>query len=981
MKPISVAFAAFGSYPGSVTVDFASLAARGLFVVTGDTGTGKSTIFDAMSFALFGKMPSKDGGDIRSHHATSSIDTFARFTFEVDGVEYTAERSPSYLRPKKTGHGATPQAASQLLTRRENDGSTTTLATKVREFDAHIGEIIGLDAEQFRRVMLLPQGEVARFLLDDSKQREELLSQLFGGAVYERVVKELKSTSDELAQQVGNVDEQLRHQLANARDHLNELYTQLGVEPPDLAEHPRNGLEDILAGIEHERTQLDTDATRAHDDASAAQRNSDDAIAAAQRFDDAARHRSTLARLEADEPEVVAAASAATTSRSARPVVAAQARLDEAIAGERSAQSDLNTRTAQIVETGTSAGIEIGDLSAIGLSRQHADLRSQLDKDRAALAAAEGAATEATLAAQALADNERAQRETSERIASISSEIEAHEQQQAQFADHALDTSAIDTEHERLTTARTTIIDRDAAVSHRTVALDAATRADAAFDAILERYVATESPRLAERLTPGEPCMVCGSLEHPAPATADGGTVVSIDEVNSARERREAARLEADEAERHLAALTTSLGDLAETTVSELDSLIAENRSAHAATIAAIAERRQLAVRLEQLNSDLVAATTTSHQAAGAEPGLIVTRDRTAAASAAARVVADAIDVDVLNVISRSCDELEQLIAGLEELYTTLTSARSRRESAEGVLHDALTTSPFESVDDATTALIDERAEQTALDRLDALKQERLFAQSALDTLTTSGIPDERPDVSTLLERAKVAHEHARSLSQQRTIVERAHAAVISALAEHDRIGESSSELRGRADAARRAHGVCSGAIGNKISLRRWVLGRELERVAQVASVHLASMTGSRYTIQRSSTSGDGRTTQGLDLEILDAHTGRPRRPNSLSGGEQFQASLALALGLADVVSHGGAGSGRRIEALFIDEGFGSLDPRALDDAIETLHQLRASGRMVGAITHVEAMKERLHPGIVVSRRPDGKGSTLVVNP
>jgi exonuclease SbcC len=114
---------------------------------------------------------------------------------------------------------------------------------------------------------------------------------------------------------------------------------------------------------------------------------------------------------------------------------------------------------------------------------------------------------------------------------------------------------------------------------------------------------------------------------------------------------------------------------------------------------------------------------------------------------------------------------------------------------------------------------------------------------------------------------------------------------------------------------------------------------------------------------------------------VLDAHTGRARSPRTLSGGEQFQASLALALGLADVVSQGGSGSGRRIEALFVDEGFGSLDPRALDDAIETLHQLHASGRMVGAITHVEAMKERLHPGIVVTRLPDGKGSTLRVNP
>lgn len=163
--------------------------------------------------------------------------------------------------------------------------------------------------------------------------------------------------------------------------------------------------------------------------------------------------------------------------------------------------------------------------------------------------------------------------------------------------------------------------------------------------------------------------------------------------------------------------------------------------------------------------------------------------------------------------------------------------------------------------------------------------------------------------------------------------------------------------------------------------LRRWVLGRELDRVTAAANVHLARLTGDHYALRRAQEATDGRRAFGLDLEVLDAQTGRPRSPRSLSGGEQFQASLALALGLADVVSHGGTASGRRFEALFVDEGFGSLDPDALDEAIEALHQLHATGRMVGAITHVEAMKQQLHVGIEVRRREDGRGSTLVVQP
>ena len=163
--------------------------------------------------------------------------------------------------------------------------------------------------------------------------------------------------------------------------------------------------------------------------------------------------------------------------------------------------------------------------------------------------------------------------------------------------------------------------------------------------------------------------------------------------------------------------------------------------------------------------------------------------------------------------------------------------------------------------------------------------------------------------------------------------------------------------------------------------LRRWVLAIELDRVTAAANVHLQRMTSSRYTLRRRQEVQDARKAFGLDLDVVDAHTGRPRATTSLSGGEQFQASLALALGLADVVSQGGGASGKRFEALFVDEGFGSLDPAALQEAIGALHQLHATGRMVGAITHVEAMKQDLHVGIQVKRLPDGKGSTVMVSP
>jgi exonuclease SbcC len=189
-------------------------------------------------------------------------------------------------------------------------------------------------------------------------------------------------------------------------------------------------------------------------------------------------------------------------------------------------------------------------------------------------------------------------------------------------------------------------------------------------------------------------------------------------------------------------------------------------------------------------------------------------------------------------------------------------------------------------------------------------------------------------------------------------------------------LAAGSAGLRAQRDTARIVFKTCNGEAGIKVKLERWGLAGELDRVTAAANVHLGRMTNLRYKLGRAA-----GVKGGLTLEVFDSHTGRSRATSSLSGGAQFQASLSLALGLADVVSHGGVGSGKQFEALFVDEGFGSLDPNALDDAIGALSLLHAAGRMVGAITHVEAMKERLHVGIEVKPLADGRGSTLVVNP
>ncbi|MBM3684828.1 MAG: SMC family ATPase, partial [Actinobacteria bacterium] len=204
MRPLRIEFAAFGPYPERVVVDFAALTHRGLFVIAGDTGTGKTTIFDAMLYALFGRTR-VDAEEVRSHHADSDVRTAVRFDFEAGGTHYVVERSPAQLRPKTRGSGTTTQAASASLVRIEANGTTTSLTTRANDVTVTCAALVGLDAAQFQRVVLLPQGEFARFLTAPAGEREALLTKLFGGAAHEALAVALRQRATSAREAVADV--------------------------------------------------------------------------------------------------------------------------------------------------------------------------------------------------------------------------------------------------------------------------------------------------------------------------------------------------------------------------------------------------------------------------------------------------------------------------------------------------------------------------------------------------------------------------------------------------------------------------------------------------------------------------------------------------------------------------------------------------------------------------------------------------------
>lgn len=1022
MKPLKLRLQAFGSFPGLEEIDFDALGQRGLFVVSGNTGTGKTTIFDAMCWALYGKMPLKESGGVRSDHAGADTETFVELTFECDGVRHVVTRRPEHLRPSKRGGGLTTEPASAGLVRLTEDGSEP-LSTRATDTSSRCAALVGLDAEQFQRVVLLPQGEFARFLLAETKERESLLGTLFGGQVFDDMVDYLKIHRNELASQLQAVEADIKAQLESARENLGRVHEALGIDVPGSLGYapatpsdPGASLEtqsgpeseaalesepapdvaarDVVATADREQLssireavtgpleQIQAQVADLKRRAEAASKTHSDAEAAAGRFDETLRQLHAIAKLELEESQVAEDEAAAHASKDARPVTTEATALAGARKREAGATKARDEHVKEIVEALGGLDVQVDTSSATTITAALEDFKGTCEK-QAGMLHAHREAAEAC---------EKADRAHSKAETELTTKVEARgiaaarvkkieEVELRQLREQSADPVTIQTKIDTATRS----IRHHSALAVTLAALSKAREAEESAASVhvqvFKAFVATQAPRMAEGLIDGEPCPVCGSADHPAPASSDGGTTTSsVDLETAAGAQRQAASAVGD-LEAKVAGMRVELGDDAGVSVEEL-------KAKRADLEATLEAANELAARIGALEQELTHVQKQVQQLETQIEGLRVTRvnaeEQLREAEKMLAGAAEAVEGIDAAEVGRGAEVLATLsdrAVGLEGSFIAAAEARSSVAVCDERLELALAQSNFSTVEEASAALLSLEEEKERLDAAQRHRTRRQDADTALEILDQQGVPDERPD----LERTEQEKYSAREAYDHRhracTTATNNAEYCDTALGRHDSLVSGSGSVRVEHERAELAHAVCNTGGALYMSLKRWVLTRELDRVTAAANVHLRNMTAHRYSLQRRCQVTDARKNFGLDLEVLDATTGRPRSTTTLSGGEQFQASLALALGLADVVSHGGSASGKRFEALFVDEGFGSLDPQALDDAIDALHQLHSTGRMVGAITHVEAMKHQLHVGIAVKRLPDGGGSTLVVNP
>ncbi len=980
MRPLHLRIQAFGSYPEAEQVNFRALAELGLFCVTGPTGSGKSTIFDALTYALYGEVAGdRQVRDMRSQHAAPGTPTEVSFEFEIGGRRFLVERSPAQEQPKARGTGTTVRPATASL-HEWIDGAWQGLAGQSNAVTAQCVAVLGLSAEQFQQVVLLPQGAFDEFLLAKTADRQELLRKLFGSHLYVRAVDAMKAEAEALRGQVQAVDAEAERHRLNGVEAARQIAELLGVAPPDeLTDDADDAAVEAAAAVlapVAETLAARADTARQH--ALQARQVATGAAEAATRFDQAAALAAEHLVLREREPAVRADLERVEAARRAAPVVDASTAAADATLAHDTASAAQAAVVEQLDEGAARLGVDLGatPASASAALAQHT---AALDAATLLLRAADEAATAARDAAFEV---ESAAAEVA-RCATRHQQLgDQFHQAQTQHDIAAAGASGLDAARTAAAAAAERLAQRvalDTALDELRIAHDDAAATADAERQLFARFMGDVAPRLAAALVDGQGCPVCGSVEHPAPASGRSlDQAVDPAELDAARRATDTARGVVDRLVERVAGLRTSLGDAARSAVDVLAAEAAAADAALADAQRAERERVALATRCDELRAAVAEAAAQLAAATAAEGA-----QRTLAATAAhhhrlAAQRAAAVDAQQVGDARHLVDRLVPVIDEWTTANADVAATDALRLQAAQRLVEALAASGFADVHSARAVALD----GATVDELAAAAAEhsRRSAEVAaqLAQLDALGVPGERPDAEAADHTATDLEQQATTLDRTRALVQQRRTDLVRAVHEVRSIAAGSAELRRRHQVAATVREVCNGTAGRRIGLETWVLAAELDRVTASATEHLQRMSNGRYALVRTAEAERGGQRTGLDIAVFDAHTGQSRPPVSLSGGERFQASLALALGLADVVSQGGTGSGHVFEALFVDEGFGSLDPEALDDAIEALGHLQAIGRMVGAITHVEAMKAQVPTGIEVRRRPAGGGSTIV---
>ncbi len=1040
MKPLKLTISAFGPYAKEQYIDFTKLQEQ-IFVISGPTGAGKTTIFDAISFALFGEASgsSRDRDSLRSDFASPETETYIELEFELRGEVYKIKRSPQQEQKKLRGDGYTLRNADAELLLPDS-----TLITKIANVDEKINQLLGINKAQFKQIVMLPQGEFRKLLESDSSERELIFRKIFGTEGFAEIQRRLEDESKELYKTVHDIktqiDTHIQHVDSGEDQELEQLRTSKDINLELFLEklgkqcvHDKNNLEvfntqlhrmveklgklkEDIAGINEgnkklqskEKAQIDYNLGLSRLEEYKLKEKSLElsrkALPISEIGEQLKKTEQSLilktSQLEQAKQKVL---SLTKENEAVQQLLIAEKEKEPVRKKLETELTLLNNmlpkvlrydKSLKLLETAKIRGSEINlrlEETRKKLEKEKNSYREQEENLRALYSVeAECVALDMEIQANKKLLNE---------LDGLRKLIEAYLQSDAGYAEAKQDFEGFEQKYSALRSR----------LQHEE-----------------DNYLRAQAGLMAKNLKEGVPCPVCGSIEHPQPAPVpesisdEESLKVLKQEFSDLNEERTDKLKELSELNGNLNSkrleiqnrvALLEMGILVTEKIeykSQLEAVkvevISKGTSLKAKTLVLISEHKDKSELITKKEFFEKKCQETAQTIKQLEENINRLNDEKAAASeelvhaqSEAGIVEKEVPLDIRSVsklnaaieetrraiatheaalksAERASEQTRQALSAAERelsvIDTSLAENAAEKERVERLLAERLKAAGFETY----THFAEMKKTQTEIDvlqedissyyqRIKSLKDMLEHLEKETQDMTVQDAGELEKKYELLLEEQKLLQEqqnkafsrysnNAKTLQQLETIIEKMGALE----SKYNTIGELWK--------------ISKGENPQRLTFERYVLAAYFDEIISAANLRLEKMTGSRYYLQRKEDKSKGRAQQGLELEVFDNYTGKSRHVKTLSGGEGFKASLALALGLADVVQ--AYSGGISLDTLFVDEGFGTLDPESLDSAIECLAEIQKTGRLVGVISHVAELKERIKSILEIISKKEG---------
>ncbi len=1037
MRILRLTMDAVGPFPGHEVIDFEAFSDAGRFLLSGPTGAGKSTIIDAIVFALYGKVSGgRDSSDsrIRSRYASEQAKTEVELIFSTSSGNYKVRRQPAYERVKKNGKGVTKQNAKAWLFKLDEQlREVSEPLTKTSDVGTEITRIVGLSREQFTQTVVLPQGKFAQFLRSTSKDRQDLLQELFGTAIFEDLQLDLVERARKVKKNQEALDATLRAnlgvlaslldeapQLDPARCLVYEPVPEVDCEFDPLETAWDSRFKPLTPWLEHNQrcANLEVSALREQEDKLRSEFAYQRDLAARQeRYLALTKEHEQLVAQGPAQRQRLAQIQALQALSDLKPwheqlkqaqaqQAVAQRQLSQALALEQLESDEraqavlqpLDYRGAQALSVQLTAQVAAlnpqVELEA-GLAGRRRDLQTKTQAHESANAKlAQGRERENQLPTQ-IASKQELLEQLNEQAATLPTAQLAQEQ--------ATQTLKLAKAHEQLVKDH-----QRARKLQQLVALELK-QASQRHKHMLEQWLSQSALNLAQNLVAGEPCPVCGATEHPAPAT-QGGENISQEQLDQALEEVNEVQGELSQASERVTKLAAQLeAQPCQLSPAQASEQLEEAKAALAAAKQASEQARSCKAQIAELNAQLEALRADNQTA----------QARLAGDAKEIQLLGEKIDADAASLsregfesVAAQVEYLRQLAAALEQLANAAQeldqcqkraqqaadsfAAQWAQASANFADHSAKPAAPAptdpaeteptqaEPTQDTSVANVQDGYAQAcqAFAGLDlaALKAAAASYEKSLSInqaalaelegieLTPPPLEQTQGQLEQAQAKTQACQTYASTWQAFAGQVNAQLAKLNELLARRSKASDKDGQLLALASAA-------NGDNQARLTLSAWVLQAHFRQVLVFANERLGVIGAGRYELINVDSEEDTRQQkQGLGLAVVDHLSGTTRSPRTLSGGESFYVSLALALALADVVAT--QNGGIEMNTLFIDEGFGSLDEGTLAEVMDVLSALHSGGRVVGIVSHVSELKRAI-PAAVEVRPLLGGGSTL----